>query len=116
MCSTVLAPLIHRLAIGTVAILWLGVLVLLTSSALIGVSTTNLPVKTILMSFLYVHCKSGRDRSAITLYAFLRLQFGLTANSAWASLQFRVGRDHWPVARVWDQHDILAWIDDILNK
>ena len=67
-------------------------------------------------SCLYVHCKSGRDRSAVTLYAFLRLQFGLSADDAWASLQFRVGRNKWPVARVWDQHDILAWIDEILYK
>ena len=52
MCSTVWAPLIPRLACGTVAILWLGMLVLLTSSTLIGASTTHLPVKTILMSFL----------------------------------------------------------------
>ena len=67
-------------------------------------------------SCLYVHCKSGRDRSAVTLYAFLRLQFGLSPDAAWASLQFRCGRDKWPVASVWNKHDILAWIDEILNK
>ena len=67
-------------------------------------------------SCLYVHCKSGCDRSAASLYASLRLQFGLSANDAWASLQFRVGRNNWPVAQVWDKHDILAWIDEILNK
>ena len=67
-------------------------------------------------SCLYVHCKSGRDRSAVTLSAFVRLQFGLSADDAWASLQFRVGRNKWPVARVWDKHDILAWIDEILHK
>ena len=67
-------------------------------------------------SCLYVHCKSGRDRSAITLYALLRLQFDLSASDAMACLQFRLGRNKWPVAQVWDKHDILAWIDEILNK
>ena len=67
-------------------------------------------------SCLYVHCKSGRDRSAIPLYALLRLQFDLSASDAMACLQFRLGRNKWPVARVWDKHDILSWIDDILNQ
>ena len=67
-------------------------------------------------SYLYVHCKSGRDRSAATMYALLRLQFGLSSHDAWAALQFRVGRDKWPVAKVWDKHEILAWIDEILLK
>ena len=67
-------------------------------------------------SCLYVHCKSGRDRSAATMYALLRLQFGLSSHDAWAALQFRVGRNKWPVAKVWDKHEILAWIDEILQK
>ena len=67
-------------------------------------------------SCVYVHCKSGRDRSPITLYAFLRLQIGLSADKAWASLQCRIGKNHWPVARVWDKHDILVWIEELLDK
>ena len=59
-------------------------------------------------SCLYVHCKSGRDCSAVTLYAFLRLQFGLSSHDAWAPLQFRVGRDKRPVATVWAKREILA--------
>ncbi len=61
-------------------------------------------------SCLYVHCKSGRDRSAVTMFALLRLQFWLSRLDAWAALQFRVVRSKWPVAKVWDKHDILAWI------
>ena len=67
-------------------------------------------------SCVYVHCKSGCDRSAITLYALLRLQFGLSANKSWASLQCRVGKNNWPVAKVWDKHDILVWIEEQLDK
>ena len=67
-------------------------------------------------SCLYVHCKSGRDRSAVTMFALLRLQFGLSSHDAWAALRFRVGRDQWPVAKVWDKLDILAWIDEILQR
>ena len=63
-------------------------------------------------SCLYVHCKSGRDRSAVSFYAVLRLQFGLSANDAWV----RLCRNNWPVAQVWGKHDILAWIDEILTK
>ena len=67
-------------------------------------------------SCLYVHCKSGRDSSAVTLYALLQLQFGLSSHDAWAALQVRVGRNRWPVATVWDNHEILCWIDDVLQK
>ena len=67
-------------------------------------------------SCLYVHCKSGRNRSAVTLYALLRLQFGMSSHDAWAVLQVRVGLNGWPVATVWDNHEILCWIDDVLQK
>ena len=40
----------------------------------------------------YVHCKSGRGSSAATMYAQLRLRFGLSSHDAWAALQFRVGQ------------------------
>ena len=50
------------------------------------------------------------------MFALPRLRFGLSSHDAWAALQFRVGRDKWPVAKVWDKHEILAWIDEILLK
>ena len=52
----------------------------------------------------------------MTLYALLQLQFGVSSHDAWAALQFRVGRNKWPVATVWDNHEILGWIDEILQK
>ena len=108
--------------------LWPWLLVLLISSTLIGALRTLLRATNISVfsrlerilklpgSCLYVHCKSGRDRSAVTMFALLRLQFGLSSHDAWAALRFRVGRDKWPVAKVWDKHEILAWIDEILLK
>ena len=49
MCLTVWAKGIHRMAAGTVAMLWLGVLVVLTSSTLIGALITKPRVQTIVM-------------------------------------------------------------------
>lgn len=63
---------------------------------------------------LYVHCKSGRDRSAATVFALLRLQFALTHDDAWNALQTRVGKNRWPCANLNDKSEIMQWIDSVL--
>ena len=38
---------------------------------------------------LYVHCRNGKDRSATTVYALLRVLFGMDDDEAWIALQER---------------------------
>ena len=54
---------------------------------------------------VYIHCKSGRDRSAFTVFALLQLQYGLEEDAARAALAGRVGCDGWCIANVDVGHD-----------
>ena len=42
---------------------------------------------------VYIHCRSGKDRSAFTVFALLQLQYDLEEDAARAALAGRVGRD-----------------------
>jgi protein-tyrosine phosphatase len=40
---------------------------------------------------VYIHCKSGKDRSAFTVYSLLRLEYGFSDEAARAALETRLG-------------------------
>ena len=63
---------------------------------------------------LYVHCRSGRDRSVFTVFALLRLRYHLLEADAWNLLQSRVGVDGWPCANWYGKEDVLAWVEQVL--
>ena len=66
---------------------------------------------------LYVHCKSGRDRSVMTLFALMRTEFTMSSAAAKSVLEVsRKGSDEWPCARVSYKGDIMDWIDAILSR
>ena len=65
---------------------------------------------------LYVHCKSGRDRSVMTVFALLRLQFSQTHEVACKVVNSRIGVDKWPCANLEDKGAILKWIDFNLSS
>ena len=65
---------------------------------------------------LYVHCKSGQDRSAMTIYALLRSRFGLSEGDAWNALQTRRAKDGWPCARWSGRGEITDWLDAIMPE
>ena len=61
---------------------------------------------------VYVHCKSGKDRSAFTVFAFLRLMFRYSWERASAALDRRVGVDGRPVADlVTRKADLTNWLE-----
>ena len=63
---------------------------------------------------LYVHCRSGRDRSVFTVFALLRLRYRFTEADAWNLLQSRVGVDSCPCANWYGKDDVLSWVDQVL--
>ncbi len=63
---------------------------------------------------LYVHCRSGRDRSVFTVFALLRLRYHLSEADAWNLLQSRVGVDGWPCASWYGKQDVKAWVEQVL--
>ena len=66
---------------------------------------------------LYVHCRNGKDRSAITVYALLRVRFFVDADTAASALQSRKGTHGAPVANLtFRQEKIREWIDQILAE
>ena len=42
---------------------------------------------------VYVHCKSGKDRSPFVVYAFLQLTYGIDEPDARAALNVRIGKN-----------------------
>ena len=64
---------------------------------------------------LYVHCESGGDRSAWTVFALLRLQFSVSKDEARnAVLRSRTGKDGNPCAQLRNQWAIMKWIDQCI--
>jgi len=64
---------------------------------------------------LYVHCKSGRDRSVMTVIALLRSQFSVSDEKACTIVNSRLGVDKWPCAILKDKKAYFKWIDSILS-
>jgi protein-tyrosine phosphatase len=63
---------------------------------------------------LYVHCRSGRDRSVLTVFALLRLRYHFSEVDAWNVLQGRLDANGWPCAVLRGRQDVLDWIDQVL--
>ena len=64
-----------------------------------------------------VHCRSGKDRSAFTVYAFLRLMCQLGDLTARAALNGRVDRWGHPVANLdFQQEAQQRWLDNELLR
>lgn len=49
---------------------------------------------------VYIHCKSGNDRSAFTVYSLFRLEYGLSDDAARAALATRLGTHGRRIANV----------------
>jgi hypothetical protein len=65
---------------------------------------------------LYVHCRSGKDRSAITIFALLQVRFSATEEEARAALQTRLGTHGRPVANLTVGHeDTLRWLAQVIT-
>ena len=64
---------------------------------------------------LYVHCRSGRDRSVMTVIALLRSQFSVSDEKACTIVNSRLGVDKWPCANLKDKKAHFKWIDSILS-
>ena len=54
---------------------------------------------------MLVHCKSGKDRAPFTVYALLRISYGLREDEARELLAHRVDIDGRPVANLDRQHE-----------
>jgi len=64
-----------------------------------------------------VHCKSGKDRSAFTVYAFLRLMCNLDDDTARAALNVRVDKWGHPVANLdYQQESQHLWLENMLRR
>ena len=67
-------------------------------------------------SCVYVHCRSGKDRSALTIYAFLRGSLGYDDDSARRALATRVDRFGQPAANVdYNQGAVRTWLQRVLR-
>jgi hypothetical protein len=65
---------------------------------------------------LYVHCRSGKDRSAITIFALLQVRFAATKEEARAALQTRLGTHGRPVANLTFGHEeTLRWLAQVIT-
>ena len=49
---------------------------------------------------VYIHCRSGKDRSAFTVFALLQLQYNIDEDTARAALATRIGCDGRCIANV----------------
>jgi len=65
---------------------------------------------------LYIHCRSGRDRSVMTVIALLRIKFGVSKDDACMVVKTRLGTRYWPCANLDDKDDLFEWIDSVLSS
>ena len=67
------------------------------------------------MKCIYVHCRNGKNRSAYTVYALLRLAFRIPEALAREALANRVDRNGFPLANL-DAHCevVHAWLENEL--
>ena len=66
---------------------------------------------------VFVHCKSGRDRSPFTVYALLRITYSVNEEEARALLAHRVGTHGRPIANLDEQFKTNAmWLDEVLGE
>ena len=63
----------------------------------------------------YVHCKTGKNLSALTVLAFLRLQFKVPKERALQLLDSRKGLDGQPCAQLHSARLIKTWIDEHMS-
>ena len=64
-----------------------------------------------------VHCRNGKDRSCMAVFAFLRLQMSFTHGDALQALRVRVGCNGKPLFNLNDQHQaVLNWYHDSLDE
>ena len=65
---------------------------------------------------VYTHCKNGKDRSAITVFALLVLMFGVSPAEARDTLKARVDVRGQSIANLdYRQDDAMEWLDGILS-
>ena len=64
-----------------------------------------------------VHCKNGKDRSAFTVYAFLRLLHNFSHRDALNLVATRLGTTGWPLFE-YDQQDsdLTAWLEGVSDS
>ena len=63
------------------------------------------------------HCKSGKDRSPFTVYAMLRISYGLREEDARKLLAHRVDIHGRPVANLDKQHEAnLTWLAAVMEN
>ena len=66
---------------------------------------------------LLVHCKSGKDRSPFTVYALLRIIYGLREDAARELLAHRVDIHGRPVVNLDQQHEAnLTWLAAVMEN
>ena len=66
-------------------------------------------------SVVYIHCKSGRDRSCQTVYAFLRIAYGLDDRTATEALSSRHSVDGAPLANLQMDENTQAWLQETVK-
>ena len=68
-------------------------------------------------SCVYIHCKSGKDRSAFTVYSLLRLEYGFSDEAARAALETRSGTRGQCIANVDVRQEYnQTWLEKALRR
>ena len=66
---------------------------------------------------VYIHCKSGKDRSAFTVYSLLRLEYGFSDEAARAALETRLGTRGQYIANVDVRQECnQTWLEKALRR